>query len=294
MAMPSYPQEPHYSGTYFVQDQQNEKELLRLVDQDRIVTASMGGVLAEQVNPDIFRHVLDVACGAGGWALEAAQTYPEMSLVGIDVNPRMIEYAGAQAATRHLDERVAFQVMDVLRLLNFPDNSFDLVNMRFALSFLRTWEWPRLLDELLRVLRPGGVVRLTDEEIIHRSNSPASMQFCEMLLCALSRSGHLFAEESAGVTAHLAPMLHRHGYQQVQTKTYTLHYRAGTPEGQKYVEDGMYVFQTLRPFLQKWGCMSEDYDAIHQQAFAETHRPDFSATWHLLTAWGVKPGMEEA
>lgn len=283
------PQKQQYSGTYFVQDRENEEELLRVANQDRLVTASMGGVLPEQASPSAFLNVLDVACGAGSWVIEAAQTYPEMSLVGVDVNRRMIEYARAQAAAQHVNDRVEFHVMDALSILDFPDDSFDLVNLRFAVSFVRTWEWPKLLSEMLRIVRPGGVVRLTDEEVIHQSNSPAAMQFCEMLLCALFRSWHLFAQESAGLTAHLAPLLNRHGFQQVQSRAYALQYRAGTPEGQAYIEDGVRVFQTLRPFLQKWGCISKDYDAIRQQALSELQRPDFSATWHLLTAWGIKP-----
>lgn len=284
-----HPQEQPYSGTYFVQDRQNEEELIRLADQDRLVTASMGGVLAEQDDPSAFRRVLDVACGSGGWLIEAAETYPEMSLVGIDVNPRMIEYARAQAVAHHVEDRVEFHVKDAIGVLDFPDASFDLVNLRFGLSFLRTWDWPPLLRESRRVLRPGGVVRLTDEEVIHRSNSPGAMQFCEMLLCALFRAGRLFTEESSGLTAHLAPLLSQHGYHQVQTKPYALHYRAGTSEGLRYAEDGVHVFRTLRPFLFKWGCIRTDYEDIRQQTIEEIHRPDFSATWHLLTAWGIKP-----
>src|SRR6266571_148641 len=166
-------------GTYFVldplHDRLTKEELVRLVTQDWLVTASMGGVLAEQTTPSAFADVLDVACGSGGWVIEAAQTYPEMTLVGIDLNPRMIDYARAQAAAQHVDDRIELHVMDALGVLDFPDASFDLVNLRFALSFVRTWDWPRLLREFLRVVRPGGVVRLTDEEVIQQSTSPASM-----------------------------------------------------------------------------------------------------------------------
>lgn len=286
------PQKQSYSGTYFVQDRQNAEELTRLVDQDRLVTASMGGILPEQAEPSAFQRVLDVACGSGGWVMEAAQTYPEMSLVGIDVNRRMIEYAREQASAQHIDDRVAFHVMDALSILDFPDASFDLVNLRFAVSFIRTWEWPKVLGELLRIVRPGGVVRLTDQEVIHQSTSPGAMQFCDMLLCALFRSGHLFAQESTGLTAQLAALLSDCGFQQVQTRAYALEYRGGTREGQVYIEDGAHVFRTLRPFIQKWGCLSKDYDALQQQTLEELYRPDFYATWHLLTAWGMRPKPE--
>jgi hypothetical protein len=110
-----------------------------------------------------------------------------------------------------------------------------------------------------------------------------------MLLCALFRAGYLFAQESAGLTAHLAPSLSQSGYQQVQTRAHALQYQAGTPQGQAYAEDGMRVLRTLRPFLHKWGCLSEDYDAIREQVLEEVQRPDFCATWHLLTVWGIKP-----
>ncbi|HLZ62907.1 MAG TPA: methyltransferase domain-containing protein [Ktedonosporobacter sp.] len=291
---PDYPpirelQQPPHSGTYFMQDRHMEEELLRLAEQDQLVTTKMGGVLPEQADPGGFRHVLDVACGPGGWAIEAALTYTELSLVGIDINQNMLQQARARAISDHVEDRVSFYAMDALGPLGFPDATFDLVNLRFALSFARIWEWPGVINELLRVVRPGGVVRLTDEEVIHQSNSPASMQFCEMLLCALFRSGHLFAEENSGITAHLAPLLSGQGCQNVQTRAYALQFQAETPEGQIYVQDGIHMLRTLRPFVQKWGCQSNEYDAIRQHALEEIQRPDFHATWHLLTAWGIRP-----
>ena len=290
--MSTFPKNQPYFGTYFVQEQQNKEELLRLVGQDRNVTASMGGIFPEQADPSAFRHVLDIACGPGGWVIEAARTYPEMSLVGIDLNQHFLAYAHEQAVAHHVDDRIEFHMMDALGILAFPDASFDLVNLRFSISFVRTWDWPRLIGEMQRVVRPGGVIRLTDEEVIHQSTSRGAMQFCDMLLCALFRSGHLFTQESSGLTAHLAPLLGQYGCQKVQTRNHALQYRAGTPEGLAYAKNGEYVLRTFRPFLQKWGCMSEQYDAIYQQTLEEIQRPDFHATWHLLTAWGIKPETE--
>ncbi len=277
------------AGTYFVQNPQSEEELRRLVNQDQLVTASLGGVLVEQSGAERFQRVLDVACGAGGWVREAARTFPAMSLVGIDLNPRMITYAREQAALQGVDRQVSFQTMDALRPLDFPDASFDLVNLRFAVSFVRTWDWPRLLGELWRVLQPGGVIRLTDEEIIHQSNSPASMQFCEMLLRALFQAGHLFTEESTGLTSHLASLLVQRGFRQVSIKMYELHYQAGTPEGDAYARNGVQVLKTLRPFLEKWGSSTPDYDTLRQHVIKEVTQSDFSATWTLHTAWANKP-----
>src|SRR5437879_2747966 len=85
-------------NTYFVQDRSSLDELTRLDIQDQMLTAGMGGVLAEQAAPTSFRRVLDVGCGTGGWLIETAKTYPSISmLVGVDASKRMIEYAREQA-----------------------------------------------------------------------------------------------------------------------------------------------------------------------------------------------------
>jgi ubiquinone/menaquinone biosynthesis C-methylase UbiE len=276
-------------STYFVQDTRNKKELNRLTIQDQMMTTAMGGVLAEQPDPTIFRRVLDVACGTGGWVIEAARTYPTMSLVGVDISQRMIKYAYAQAEDYQVDDRVEFYIMDVLGTLDFPAAFFDLVNLRLGISFLRTWDWPKLLREFLRVTRPGGVVRVTESETIHQSNSPALTQLFEMLQSALFRGGYLFTEETTGVTDHVARLLDQCGCEQVQTKAHTMGYRLGTSEGEACYENVMLGFQTVRPFIEKWGCGSKDYGVIYHHALKEMHQPDFLVKLNLLTAWGNKP-----
>ena len=276
-------------STYFVQDRKNQKEITRLTVQDRMVTASMGGVLPEQSDPTVFHRVLDVGCGTGGWAIEAAQMYSEMSLVAIDISQRMIKYACARANAHHVDDRVEFRIMDVLDPLDFPAASFDLVNLRFGISFVRTWDWVKLLTELLRVTRVGGVVRITDCETVHPDNSPALTQLVKMFQCALYRAGHFFTDESTGLIDHLPRLLSQCGCEGVQKKAYAAEYRAGTSAGEAFIENMKLAFQTTRPFIQKWGCASENYDAIYQQSLEEMSQPDFHATWNLLTAWGIKP-----
>ncbi|HLI05144.1 MAG TPA: hypothetical protein VKV40_01090 [Ktedonobacteraceae bacterium] len=51
----------------------------------------------------------------------------------------------------------------------------------------------------------------------------------------------------------------------------------------------LYGHQTLIPFLQKWDCITGDYNAFYQQAMIEMRQKDFRATWKLVTAWGTKP-----
>jgi ubiquinone/menaquinone biosynthesis C-methylase UbiE len=283
-------QPPELFGTYFVQDRRSQSERDRLRLQDAFITAGMGGVLPEQPDPSRFQRVLDVGCGTGGWLIEVAKTYPQIALlIGVDINSAMLKDAQRQAEVSRVSDRMEFHAMDALRMLEFPERFFDLVNQRAGASYLRTWDWLKLLQEYRRVGRPGGVVRVTEFEIIPRSTSPALTQLCELLVMALFQAGHLFSPQSHGITSELARLLDQHGIQQVQACTWTLEYRAGTPSWQGFIEDVRIGFRTLLPFLRTWTKVPDNYEEIYQQALAEMEQPDFVGTGSLLTAWGTVP-----
>ncbi|QBD75530.1 class I SAM-dependent methyltransferase [Ktedonosporobacter rubrisoli] len=276
-------------NTYFVQDRSNEQELERLRIQDKMVTAGMGGVLPEQSDPARFHRVLDVGCGTGGWLIEMAQTYPNLKrLVGVGISKNMLDYARGQAVELQLGERVEFQVMDALRMLEFPNASFDLLNQRFGMSYLRTWEWPKLLSEFRRVLRPGGIARLTEGDIMIESSSSASLKLAQLLQQAFYQSGHFFTPEPDGVSSQLVRLLSQYGFKDVQMQVYELHYRAETPEGRDFIEDAKRGSRTLAPFIRKWVGVVEDYEELYQQMLVEIQQADFVATLKLLSAWGTK------
>ena len=275
-------------STYWVQDRSNKEEMARLHTQDQMVTAGMGGVLPEQSDPTRFQSILDVGCGTGNWLIEAARTYPSMSrLVGVDISERMIKYAREQAKTQRMDERVEFHVMDALSKLEFPDASFDLVNHRLGMGYLRTWDWPNLLQQYRRVCRPEGTIRITECNV-HESNSQAVNRLTDLFTHALSQSGHLLIEgDSNSVINGLAGLLRQHaGIRDVQTRAYKLEYRPGPPQWQSFYEDSKLLFRTFVPFIRKWSHLPDDYEILYQQALSEMQRSDFLATWSLLTAWG--------
>ncbi len=289
MSTPTNPEREHPS-TYFVQDRSNEEEMNRLQVQDQMLTASMGGVLAEQSAPERFQRVLDVGCGTGGWLIEVAKTYPTISLlVGVDLSTRMIEYARKRATTAQVADRVEFHTMDALRMLEFPTKYFDLVNQRTAAGYLRTWDWPKLLQEYQRVIRPGGMVRITEGDWMGKSTSPALMRLLELVMQAFYQAGHSFNPGSDGVISELVPLLQRTGFQEIHTRSHGQEYRAGTAEGQRFFEDMQLTFRTVLPFLQKWTRVPDDYAEIYNQALTEIQQPDFVATGNLLTVWGTKP-----
>jgi SAM-dependent methyltransferase len=194
-----------------------------------------------------------------------------------------------------VSDRVDFQVMDALLILEFPKGYFDLVNLRSATSFMRTWNWPKLLSEMQRVARPGGVIRITEALRMH-SNSPAVIRLMALFGEAFFNAGHLFSEVktedtftegSAGIANDLARLLDQYGVHNIQTRISTGRYLPGTPTGQQYIEDLQLSGKNMLPFVRKWGRLPDDYDTLCQEALDATQRPDFSGSWDMLTAWGT-------
>lgn len=276
-------------STYVVQDLSGQEELQRLQLQDHLITAALGGVLPEQPDPTSFHTVLDVACGTGGWLIELAKTYQTIShLIGVDISKLMIDTARTEAQAQQVQNRVIFRVMDALYLFELMENSVDLTNLRFAISFLRTWEWPRVLHELYRVTRPEGVIRLTEADLPDQSSSPALLHLFSLLTQAYNQAGRYFRPQANGVADDLAGLLERQGVQNIQTHIYRPEIRAGTVHGRLFFEDMKYLFRTNLPFLRKWTSVPDDYEDLYEQMLDEMQRPGFVVTNQTITAWGNK------
>ena len=288
----SLPPRVEHPSTYVVQDRSNQQELTRLIVQDRMVTEVMGGLLPEQPDTARFERVLDVGCGTGGWLIDMAKAHPESSLlIGVDVSGKMVEYAREQAAAQDLGTRVEFHVMDALRMLEFPSDFFDLVNMRFGTGYLRKWDWPKLLSEFGRVARSGRLVRISESDVMVKSNSPTLTRLFDLQLAALYHAGHLFEEGQQGVTGELVRLLERAGFNQVQSRAFPTEYHAGTQQMHYFIEDVTQIFRVSLPFLRKWLHVPDDYEELYQQMLIEVHQPDFTLTGDLVTAWGFAPSF---
>jgi ubiquinone/menaquinone biosynthesis C-methylase UbiE len=275
-------------STYLVQDWSNQDELIRLDLQDRLTTKSMGGVLPEQPDPVSYQRVLDVGSGPGWWLIEAAKAYPGISsLTGLDNSEHMVEYARAQAEKEQVSDRVHFQVGDALRALDFPANYFDLISQRYGASFIRKWDWSKLLTEYLRVCQPGGVIRITEGSPAS-TNSPSLMRLYELLFQAMGRAGNAFTPTRDGVINGIPQMLSQVGIDQIQTKKYVVTVQHDTPEKQIFIEDMERMFRTMVPFMRKWTKLPDDYDQLYQQMLQDMQQPDFEETTILITVWGTK------
>jgi demethylmenaquinone methyltransferase/2-methoxy-6-polyprenyl-1,4-benzoquinol methylase len=98
-------------------------------------------------------RVLDVACGTGLIAVEAAKILgPNADIVCIDPSRGMLEEAKKKLKATFIQGRA--------ESLPFPDNSFDFLTMGFALRHVSDLELT--FREYRRVLKPGGKVLILE------------------------------------------------------------------------------------------------------------------------------------
>ncbi len=278
-------------NTYLI-DAESALEMARLLDQDRVMTKGMGGVFPEQEDADLpgVTRILDVACGPGGWVNEVAQHYPHIDVTGIDISKNAINYAKAHAQVRKLNN-AHFVVMNALKPLDFPDASFDIVNMRTVVGFVPLTQWISYLTECTRVLRSGGILRLTEGEYGF-SNKPAHERFMALLNEAQYRAGRSFSPtgHNAGMIAVLRPLLKQSGMQNIQSKAHVIDYSSGMEAYEEGVEDIKFVLELAQPLLFGTKVITpETYAEMHTQVLEEIQAEDFSGVTILLTVWGEKP-----
>jgi len=102
-----------------------------------------------RLNPGL---VLDLATGSGDLAAEIQQRCPGARVVGADFSPPML----LEARKRGLQNLIVADVMN----LPFGDASSDVVTVAFGLRNMASWKGA--LQEMARVLKPGGSLFVLD------------------------------------------------------------------------------------------------------------------------------------
>lgn len=113
-------------------------------------SAELAAAMLDHAAPRSTDRLLELACGAGGLGLAAADRAGEVVLS--DVAEPMTAIAAERARARGL-ANVGVRVLD-LEAIDAPDASFDVVLCREGLQFAT--DHGRAAAEIARILRPGG------------------------------------------------------------------------------------------------------------------------------------------
>lgn len=194
------------------------------------------------------RRLLDIGCGIGGPALQLAEE-TGARVLGIDLEPPLIERAERSAAARGLEGRVEFRVVEP-GPLPCDDGSMDVVLS--AGAFTQTADKAGMFRECLRVLQPGGV--LTCYDWMRRDDA-----YSEDMLRWFELEGLTYAMETLEDHRRL---LEEAGFVDVETTDASAWYRRRVAEEYEQLRGPLYPLMLERigrenadHFVENWRAM---------------------------------------
>jgi len=122
----------------------------------------------EQYTAENVVDILDLGCSVGISTLELHRYFikkqsNQINTVGLDLSPYMLSVA----KTLDQKQEIAKWIHGLGESTKFADNSFDLITLQFVIHELPHRATQEIFQEVLRILKPGGVIGIVD-------NNPAS------------------------------------------------------------------------------------------------------------------------
>jgi demethylmenaquinone methyltransferase/2-methoxy-6-polyprenyl-1,4-benzoquinol methylase len=99
--------------------------------------------------------ILDVATGTGDMAILACKILNPEKIIGIDISQQMLDVGRKKVEKEGLKDKITLEQGDS-ETINYSENTFDAVTVAFGVRNFESLE--NGLNEMLRVLRPGGEI----------------------------------------------------------------------------------------------------------------------------------------
>ena len=146
-------------------------------------------------------HVLDVASGTAAVAIELARALPARSVTGVDQSTEMLAAGRARVEQAGLEAQVELREARA-ESLPFGDAEFDALTFTYLLRYV---DDPRAtMHELVRVVRPGGVVAMLEFAVPRGVWRPLWELYVRAVLPA---AGYVIAREWGEVGRFLGPSI---------------------------------------------------------------------------------------
>ncbi|CAG8472229.1 33116_t:CDS:2, partial [Racocetra persica] len=100
-----------------------------------------------------------------------ANKYSKPKFIGLDIAPVQTD--------ENKPPNTEFIQANVLERLPFDDNTFDFIFQRFLLSGIPLDKWVSVINELVRVLKPGGYLELVENDLQYSVMGPATKKIID-------------------------------------------------------------------------------------------------------------------
>jgi ubiquinone/menaquinone biosynthesis C-methylase UbiE len=204
------------AGSYeFGQFEKNAEELARLKLQ---ATVAIGLEREAWTNAGLKpgMQVLDLGCGPGFTSCELAKAVGTGHVTGVDISEELLAVARQAKATEQVDNLDL--ALGNVYALDFPENRFDFVYARFLFQHLERPQ--RVLENVRRVLKPGGILCVLDVDDNWTSFAPASAAFVRFIRQA--GAGQKRKGGNRLIGSQLFGLLREAGFDRVTTKVHPL------------------------------------------------------------------------
>ncbi|KAG0046376.1 hypothetical protein BGZ83_008447 [Gryganskiella cystojenkinii] len=240
-------------------------EMDRLHLQHYVIRHAFGGNTRAKFDGKVHKDVLDMST-----------EHTETNFTGIDIS--------AVWPTEIRPRNCRFQVVNATQGLPFEDNTFDFVYQRFMIMGYPAESWSFIIQELVRVTKPGGIIELTEIPVVSNANGPELSRVLEIL-----EEGCIAKGLDTKVAKKLDMLLREAGMSEIKSCHASIPVGAwGTKVGQLMRENSAGLWQSLKGWLKELMNMSDaEYEAMIRRIFVEyeVHK----CYVNCYCAWGVKP-----
>ncbi|KAK7689159.1 hypothetical protein QCA50_007850 [Cerrena zonata] len=137
---------------------------LSVIDHALIQKVKNGELTMRKLKGNVPSRCLDVGTALGDWVLGCAVKWTECTFVGFDL-------ADIQIPLKYADPSIAGRVQWVHgNFLKYPwpfaDDEFDYIHVEGVGFGIPETKWQGFLDEIHRVLKPGGTVEILQEDAV--------------------------------------------------------------------------------------------------------------------------------
>lgn len=135
---------------------------------DKIAYNGMDIRLESVKNTKIYSNyenprILDIGCGVGISTKSLKKIYPEANIYGIDCSISMLNNCEKKSGIKY--------IKNFAHKTSFMDNSFDIINSMFLFHEVPQLGRKELLNEIDRILCPGGLLNILDIRLKYTPNS---------------------------------------------------------------------------------------------------------------------------